>query len=60
MKWKNKTPKETQDAADRALIELMRQTYAREFKIVEELKNGQVLCKRRDDGSLIILNDWRK
>lgn len=44
MKWKNKTPKEVQNAADRALIELMRQTYAREFKIVEELKNGQVLC----------------
>lgn len=44
---------------DRALAAYRALSYPKKFKIIRELTNGQLYCQNRDDGSYLILNDWR-
>lgn len=33
--------------------------YDQMYEIVSVLPNGQLYCRNREDGSFVILNDWR-
>jgi hypothetical protein len=56
-KWSEMTEAEKKKEKD--LKRDYQNYYARRFRIIRKLPNGQLYCQDRQDGSFIILNDWR-